>query len=275
MQTPQKLRTLAKNIGPLYWLVGLMRYVAFAVRLRIETRKHISTNSALPPPMLRYRVHGALDEESYVLVGKRVAKTIFDNAFERGVSWNGLSVLDFACGPGRVATELKKLGPTCSFRGSDIDREAIDWAQAHLSHVGVFQANAAMPPTDFLDDQFDVIYCISLFTHLDEKAQDSWLEELERILKPGGTFIATVHGRFTTQSCTSDELRQLEVNGIAFRVDRRGRFKLDGLPDFYQTTFHTRDYIGRRWGLVFDIVDYLEGGLGGHQDVVVMRRKRL
>jgi SAM-dependent methyltransferase len=268
-----KLRAVAKTIGPLYWLAGLMRYVAFMIRLRRETRRYFPDCNVLPPPKLRYRVHGALDEDSYVAVGKRVAKDIFDVAYGHGTRWNGLAVLDFACGPGRVATELKNLAPGCSFEGSDIDREAITWAQEHLPKVGAFQVNKEMPPTNYLDGQFDIIYSVSLFTHLDETAQDAWLEEMARILKPAGLFVTTTHGGFAMQSCTPDELHQLESKGIAFRVDRKGRFKLDGLPDFYQTTFHSQAYIQRRWGAFFDVHDYIEGGLAGHQDIIVMGHK--
>jgi SAM-dependent methyltransferase len=256
----------------LYWLAGLGRYVAFRRRLRKADEAYAANASTLPPPMLRYRVHGALDETSYVSVGRLVARTIFDALLRRGGEWKDLAVLDFACGPGRVATELKKLAPTCRLEGSDIDREAIAWARANLRDVGEFGANEPSPPTRYPDRRFDVIYSVSLFTHLDERAQDAWLKELARLLGPGGMFVTTVHGRFATQSCSEGELRELAERGIAYRVDRKGRFKLDGLPDFYQTTFHTREYVTRRWGSVLEVVDYLEGGLGGHQDVVVMKK---
>lgn len=143
------LRRAVRSIAPLYWLAGLMRYVAFARKLRKENRVYAAHPSALPPPMLRYRVHGALDASSYVLVGGRVAKGIFDAVRKAGGEWMHLAVLDFACGPGRVATELKKLAPTCRFQGSDIDREAIEWAQEHLRDVGIFQANEPLPPTRY------------------------------------------------------------------------------------------------------------------------------
>lgn len=267
------LRRAVRGIAPLYWLAGLMRYIAFARKLRKENRVYAAHPSALPPPMLRYRVHGALDASSYVFVGGLVAKGIFDAVRGAGGEWMHLAVLDFACGPGRVATELKKLAPTCRFEGSDIDREAIEWAQEHLRDVGVFQANEPLPPTRYADGRFDVIYSVSLFTHLDERAQDSWLEELARILKTGGLFVTTAHGRFATRSCSKRELRDIAERGIAYRVDRKGRFKLDGLPDFYQTTFHSREYIARRWGRFFELVDHVEGGLHGHQDLIVMRGK--
>lgn len=270
--TVNMLRDAAKRMRPLHWLAGFVRYVAFSRELRQANRLHDLGLSALPPPLLRYRVHGALDAASYVFVGRLVAQTLFDALGRAGVEWKDAAVLDFACGPGRVATELKKLAPACRLHGSDIDGEAIGWARKHLAHVGTFETNDALPPTRYRDGEFDAIYSVSLFTHLDERAQDLWLAELARILKPGGTFVTTVHGRFAMESCSDAERRELAQKGIAYRVDRKGRFKLDGLPDFYQTTFHTREYIARKWAAAFDLVDYAEGGLAGHQDLVVLRK---
>ena len=101
------------------------------------------------------------------------------------------------------------------------------------------------PPTRYPAAFFDVVYSVSLFTHLDEPSQDQWLEELARILKPGGVLLVTTHGKFALESCTDAEIGELDRRGIVYRVDRKGRFKLDGLPDFYQTTFHMREYVSR------------------------------
>lgn len=47
-----------------------------------------------------------------------------------------------------------------------------------------FQTIAPTPPLPYRDDQFDIIYCISVFTHFDEEMQDLWLHELTRVLNP-------------------------------------------------------------------------------------------
>lgn len=250
-----------------------MRYVEFRRRLRIANRAHACNRSQLPPPALRYRVHGALDEESYVRAGRAAARGIFDAVRRAGAGWDGAAVLDFACGPGRVATELKKLAPSCRLAGSDIDREAIEWARHNLADVGAFEVNSPLPPTRYPDGRFDVIYSVSLFTHLDERAQDAWLAEIARILRPGGVFATSVHGAHARRSCNPAELCELATRGFAYRVGRKGRFKLDGLPDFYQTTFHARDYVVRNWGRFLELVEYAEGGLAGHHDLVTMRKR--
>jgi SAM-dependent methyltransferase len=273
-QVTGNLREIARKVPPLYWLGGFINYLRFAQMLKKENRLYaLQENPASPPPMLRYRVHRALDEASYLENGTNLASWIVKCMEDQGVPLDGMRILDFGCGPGRVACEMKKLALACDIYGSDIDREAIQWARNHRSDIATFTTNEPEPPTRYADNFFDLIYSVSLFTHLDEALQDAWLMELARILKPGGRLLASTHGRYTLASCTLEELEQLDEHGIVFRVDRKGRFKLDGLPDFYQTTFHSRDYVERRWSRFFEVVDHIDGGLGGHQDLIVLMRR--
>ncbi|MGO1002969.1 class I SAM-dependent methyltransferase [Lysobacter sp. CA196] len=277
MALKTRLKRIGKRIPPVYWLGGLVNYLKFRRELAREQALYDAKlrhgGATVPPPMLRYRVHRALDEASFVATGPVVAADLLRCLESQGVRLDGLTVLDFACGPGRVVGEMKARSRNCEFHGSDIDPEAIEWAQRHLSQVARFQVNAPAPPTSYADASFDVIYNVSLFTHLDESNQNVWLEELARILKPGGVLLTTVHGKYTLDSCTPEERAELDRYGIAFRVDHKGRFKLDGLPDFYQTTFHAREYIARTWSRYFDILDHVEGGLQRHHDVVLLGRR--
>jgi len=42
---------------------------------------------------------------------------------------------------------------------------------------------------------------------------------------------------------------------------------------YYRTVFQTRDYTLRVWSDWFEIVDYVERGIDGFQDLVTMRKR--
>lgn len=270
-----RLREFAKAIPPLYWSVGALRYLRFRRELDAYERAYAAEagEHRNPPPMLRYRVHRSFDERSYEEMGRVLAGAIIECLRNAHVNPEHRDVLDFACGPGRVIRDFHARVPSARLTGSDIDAEAIAWAQANLGDIAAFHLNGIKPPTGFADASFDIVYCISLFTHLDETLQDIWLAELAHLLRPGGVLLTTVHGRAASAPCTERERALLERNGIVFRVDRKGRFKLDGLPDSYQTTYHTRAYIERHWKRYFEIRTYLEGGVHGHQDIVLLAKR--
>ncbi len=226
----------------------------------------------VPPPLLRYRVHGSLDRDSFLDVGRKCA---FDLKHSLSLIGENLqdfnNVLDFGCGCGRVLRHFYDLPERCHLYGTDIDREAIDWCRSNLPRIS-FAVNNSLPPLPHPTGTFELVYVCSVFTHLDEDYQFAWLTELKRVLKPGGILIATTHGAFAQQAdwFSSVELETLQHKGFLFRTGSRGVFKLDGLPDFYQWTFHTKQYVTEVWTKFFTIRHYVEHGLNDHQDVVLL-----
>ena len=112
-----------------------------------------------------------------------------------------------------------------------------------------------------------------MFTHLNESFQNAWLAELLRVARPGAILILTVHGESLAGSLAASERATLDADGILFCKGATGRLKLDGLPDFYQCTFHTRAYIDATWSKHFDIIGYVEGAIVGNQDAVLLRKR--
>lgn len=156
--------------------------------------------------------------------------------------------------------------PQVQFYGADVDEDAIQWCSAHFSS-SQFHSGSALPPLPYPDGHFRVVYCLSVFTHLNEPMQDSWLAELRRILQPDGLLIVTVHGHNAANALPSDDLARLARAGFIHKTSK----KLKGMvPEWYHTTWHSKSYIVERLSRYFQAVRYIEIS-DGMQDFVVAK----
>ena len=105
----------------------------------------------------------------------------------------GLRILDWGCGHGRVTRHLIRHWPQADIAGTDIDAENIAWCKAHLTD-GTFVTAPLWPPLPFGDAQYDVVFGLSVMTHLTADAQRAWIGEIRRILKPGGLALISFGG---------------------------------------------------------------------------------
>ena len=222
----------------------------------------------VPPSKLRARVHGSANIPGFWLAGTRVASDLELTFNQMDIAFPpGANVLDFGCGCGRVMTHLASEHPGWKLFGSDIDEEAIRWCQNHLSDLAEFSRNNERPPSRFPDNFFDFVYSISIFTHLPEDMQFAWLGELGRVTRPGGVLFLTTHGM---DLLPAERKNVCNESGFYYSIGRG----TDGLPAFYQTTYHSHDYIRERWSKYFDIIEILTRGINSHQDLVVCRRRQ-
>ena len=54
------------------------------------------------------------------------------------------------------------------------------------------------PHLPFEDRSFGLVYCGSLFTHIDDLAE-AWLAELHRVLRPGGRLYFSIHDQHSVR----------------------------------------------------------------------------
>ena len=221
-----------------------------------------------PPPALRLRVHGSTDYSGFFLVGDQVATDIDAALAAHHIALpEGAQVLDFGCGCGRVIDHVKQRHPGWSITGSDIDAEAIAWCRAHLGHIARFDVNRASPPLAADANTFDMVYAVSVFTHLPEKMQHAWLDELERVTKPSTTLLLSVLDFGFVPEAADASSRE---RGFVFlKTDRT-----EGLPDFYRSTIHTPEYVRREWSKYFDVLDVMPKRINAHQHLVVARTRQ-
>ena len=261
--------------APLLPAARILYYRLFRFELRLRCwwadRSHAQDASGLPlpPALLRYRVSELLSRDDFLTIGEGCARLVEEHARSRGLDLSQSGrILDFGCGCGRTLRWLLAALPSVEFHGADVDQQAIDWCSRNLP-AARFVRNCPQPPLPYPDLHFDAIYCFSVFTHLDEAAQDLWLAELARLLAPDGFLLISVHGAGAEKALDSNGLAALKTAGF---VHRRSQ-KLQGIvPDWYQTTWHSEQYIVNRLSAWFDDLRYQD--IPGSAQAIVTARAR-
>lgn len=101
-------------------------------------------------------------------------------------------VLELGCGIGRIGREL---APHCRFwTGVDISENMIDFAgerMAHLDNIAFHRLERTS--LEMLDsNSVDKAYSIAVFCHMDKEDLYLYMQELNRVVRPGGTiFVET------------------------------------------------------------------------------------
>jgi SAM-dependent methyltransferase len=127
--------------------------------------------------------------------------------------------------------------------------------------------NDLEPPLRFAEeDSFDLVTAASVFTHIPLDLQRRWLEEIRRILRPGGYFLCTVAGAHHIGIQLSPELKgRLRKEGhVTLGSDDPGvsyATKAAGSWDVFQT----REEVLRSFGSVFEVLHYQLVGEGPGQ----------
>lgn len=100
----------------------------------------------------------------------------------------GDKVLDLGCGNGRFFEFIKDKG--ADYLGVDPSQRLIEIAKGRYP-VAKFQVTDALS-LPFADNSFDKVYSIAVLHHIpSEELRLKFLEEVKRVLKPGGLFIVT------------------------------------------------------------------------------------
>lgn len=250
-------------------MVKLFDFFKFQYRLLIQSLldQLFHKNLITPGARLRKRVHGSFCPQTYLEVGKRVFKDLVNLSEIECIT--NKNILDFGCGPGRVISNFLNEG--IFVHGTDIDEKAISYCRRKFPQ-GEWEVNQWAPPLVYKSNFFDFIYSVSVFSHINEDLQKKWLKEISRILKPDGLAIISVHGKNCFGKLDAAEISLLTEKGFYHKIGNKGFFKTDGLPDDYQTSYQTVEYIKREWLSFFECIDIHETGIGNHQDAIILRK---
>jgi ubiquinone/menaquinone biosynthesis C-methylase UbiE len=97
----------------------------------------------------------------------------------------GLRLLDVGCGTGHHMASLRQRG----FEVAGVDGSAEMLEQARANNPGVEIKQADVESIPFADASFDFVLCVEVLRYLPQIS--SCLQEMARVLKPGGICLAT------------------------------------------------------------------------------------
>lgn len=191
-------------------------------------------------------------------MGKHCAQLIVHALVQSGADINDFNaILDFGCGCGRTIRHFHHLY-SGTLHGTDYNPKLVRWCRRNLPFAD-FGMNHLDPPLPYEQEQFDLIYALSVFTHLPEPLQISWIQELSRILKPQG-FLA-----LSTLPLRSLPPQRQRRDMVVYHEDQAGSNVC--------LAYHNFDYITEKLGKGFSLAQFIDGE--GGQDLYLLQKQAI
>jgi SAM-dependent methyltransferase len=255
-----------KRAVPLEWKVGFhdcktrLRHAAARFKIRLEG------HPAIPPGDFIYLVVGHRDPRQFLESGRATNEAIRRLLGKHDLKVAELgAVLDFGCGVGRIMRHWRTTtGP--AWHGTDYNPALVEWCKRHLKFAD-FRVNALSGELPYPAHTFDLIYAFSVFTHLGEPLQFFWINELSRVLKPGGYIWLTTHGENYLGILTPEELKEFRRGQLVIREGAQSGSN-------FCAVFHPVSYVHEMMAKELTVIDFLPGGEHGDvaQDVHLLRK---
>lgn len=285
-----ELRAQQPEIETLSYILGNERILEWIHSVGVSTDHKLRALAPTVPPFELRRIVAAPTESVFLWSGLKDAQMCAAYAqhhMENKVR-DKVKILDFGCGCGRTSRFLQVI-PQFEVYGSDINKNLVAWCRDNLKMVTT-TGNEAAPPLGYTDGKFDFVYSVSIFTHLPEGTMLAWLDELARVTADNGIVLLTTHGypaieiicgsnqhqqMFQMSRAEALELRDtLELKQFNYRRLSSDVISMANAGDDYGNSFIHEAYIKEQWGRnVFDIVEFIPGGLRGWQDITILRRR--
>ena len=150
----------------------------------------------------------AYDHDNDNLLGT-VSQPLSVQIFQEYIKDKSLRIIDVGCGTGLVGVELEK-GGFSNFDGIDISQEMIDIAkQRGYAQLFIGSLNVFLPCKN---NEYDAALCVGVFTH--GHVGSNRLDELVRIVKPGGIICFTVNEGVYDSYGFDSKIKNLESTNI-------------------------------------------------------------
>ena len=165
-------------------------------------------NLRLPLPSSRMCTEDFKNNKYYLSSSKEEVRKLIDHCHLSNES----IILDIGCGSGRLPIGIISTIKTVrSYEGLDVNKVLIDWCKRNIkkynscfnfTYIDIY--NERYNPTGnvklndnfkfpFSDENFDIIYLYSVFTHMLAEDIIAYLKDFKRILRPTGKIFLTAY----------------------------------------------------------------------------------
>jgi SAM-dependent methyltransferase len=164
-----------------------------------------------------------------------------------------------------VVRHIPGLLPMAEIYGADYNPATVRWCAARIPGV-TFVQNGLVPPLPLPAGTFDLVYAVSVVTHLSRPVAEAWLAELARIMAPGGLLVLWTNGDTVAATLLPQEQQDYRRDRY---VTRRG---VDEGSKWFLAV-HPQSWVREEAAHGFQIEQWLPGGFTGNdQDVWVLRK---
>lgn len=194
---------------------------------------------ALTPPR-RLLFDGTTNYADFQRLGDDLLRRLCEQGLQ---PWH--QVLEVGCGNGKNARALTRyLHPDGGYTGFDIVPHGVRWCQQHLTprfpnfrfhwadiHNRTYNPAGRCAASDYrfpgAAQTFDLVFLTSVFTHMLPTDVENYLQEIRRVLKPGGKclasfFLLTADARRALQAGTAGRAFPFEhESGVCKVANRR------------------------------------------------------
>jgi SAM-dependent methyltransferase len=216
----------------------------------------------LPPDDLCMRVGGTKGND-FLSQGSFLQACLI-RALPQDFLWSGKRIFDFGCGVGRVLRHFVPQAAEAEFWGSDIHEPSITWLATNMRRSFRIIKTDTEPRLPFPSNYFDLIYSVSVFTHV-HRNWDRWLQEIKRVLAPGGSFLCTFHSRIAYEWMMH---KPFDEKSIGMKVYFKNRSWDLGGPQ----VFHSDWWVVKNWGNTLPVAAIIREGLVNWQSIAVMHK---
>ncbi len=206
----------------------------------------------MPPAEVQISWTGASDA---VLLSQSLAFAgavgeAFESVTGRAVS--GARILDYGCGWGRIIRLMYKFSPPDRIYGCDAWQASLDLCKEYGVRGRLARCDEVPRGLPFEAVKFDLIYALSIFTHLSERTATAVSTTMRKYIAPDGLLVVTIrppeywsfHGQQHGGVDVARMTREHALRGFAFTPHNRA--PIDGDITFGDTSMSI-DYIKQNW----------------------------